>query len=61
MLSAGLLYWGYYYRPGFMILGILTSGLGVVTWLDLLLAIRQAHVRASRLTGRKKASDKAKS
>lgn len=61
VLSAGLLYWGYYYRPEFMILGILTSGLGVVTWLDLLLAFRQAHIRASQLTGRKKPSGKAKS
>lgn len=61
MLSAGLLYWGYYYRPEFMILGVLTSALGIVTWLDLLLAIRQAHVQASRLTGRKKPTGKAKS
>lgn len=61
VLSAGLLYWGYYYRPEFMILGIFASVLGVVTWLDLLLAIRQAHVRASKLTGRKKPSGKAKS
>lgn len=61
MLSAGLLYWGYYFRPEFLILGVLTSALGVVTWLDLLLAIRQAHVRASKLTGRKKPTGKAKS
>ncbi len=61
VLSAGLLFWGYHYRPEFLILGILASGLGVVTWLDLLLAIRQAHVRASKLTGRKKPSVKAKS
>ncbi len=61
MLSAGLLYWGYFYRPEFLILGLLTSGLGVVTWLDLLLAIRQAHVRASKLTGRKKPTGEAKS
>lgn len=61
VLSAGLLYWGYYYRPEFLILGIFASVLGVVTWLDLLLAIRQAHVRASQLTGRKGPSSKAKS
>ncbi len=61
VLSAGLLFWGYHYRPEFLILGIFASGLGIVTWLDLLLAIRQAHVRASKLTGRKKPSGKAKS
>ena len=61
MLSAGLLFWGYYYRPEFLVLGVLTSGLGIVTWLDLLVAIRQAHVRASKLTGRKKPTDAAKS
>jgi hypothetical protein len=54
LLSAGLLYCGYHYRPEFMILGICTSGLGVLTWLDLILAIRQAQTRAAKLTGRKK-------
>ena len=61
MLSASLLFRGYHYRPEFLILGIFASGLGVVTWLDLLLAIRQANVRASKLTGRKKPSGKSKS
>ncbi len=61
VLSAGLLFWGYHYRPEFLILGICTSGLEVVTWLDLLLAIRKAHVPVSKLTGRKKPSSQAKS
>lgn len=56
VLSAGLLYWGYQERPEFLILGFCTSGLGIVTWLDLLFAIRQGRVRTSQLTGRKKSA-----
>lgn len=61
VLSAGLLYWGYHYRPEFLILGFCASGLGVLTWLDLLVAIRQARSRTSQLAGRKKTTGKAKS
>ena len=52
-MSAGLLFWGYYYRPDFLILGICASGLGIMTWLDLILAIRQARKRTARLAGSK--------
>ncbi|TXT22096.1 MAG: hypothetical protein FD138_3746 [Planctomycetota bacterium] len=60
VLSAGLLFWGYYYRPDFLVLGVFASGLGVLTWLDLILAVRQAHARTSQLAGRKQRSGKAK-
>lgn len=56
VLSAGLLYWGFQERPEFLILGFCTSGLGIVTWLDLLFAIRQGRARTSQLTGRKKSA-----
>lgn len=54
LISAGLLVWGYYERPDFLILGVCASGLGILTWLDLILAIRQARARMLQLTGRKK-------
>lgn len=54
LISAGLLAWGYYERPDFLILGVCASGLGILTWLDLILAIRQARARTLQLTGRKK-------
>ena len=52
-MSAGLLLWGYYHRPDFLILGVCASGLGIMTWLDLILAIRQARKRMARLAGSK--------
>lgn len=52
-MSAGLLFWGYYFRPDFLILGVCASGLGIMTWLDLILAIRQARRRTARLAGSK--------
>ena len=54
LLSGGLLYWGYHYRPEFFILGLCASGLGILTWLDLLFAFRQGRSRTSKLAGRKK-------
>lgn len=60
LLSSGLLFWGYYYRPDFLILGVFASGLGILTWLDLILSIRQAHIRTSQLAGRKQLPGKAK-
>ena len=56
MLFRSLLFWGYYYRPDFLVLGVFASGLGVLTWLDLILAIGQARARTSQLVGRKQPS-----
>ena len=52
LISGGLLYWGYQDQPKFLVLGICTSGLGIMTWLDLILDIRKARARTSRLAGR---------
>lgn len=55
-LSAGLLFLGYNYQPDFLVLGLCASGLGVMTWLDLFIAIRDARKRTAQLAGRKKKS-----
>ena len=52
LISGGLLYWGYQDQPKFLVLGACTSGLGIMTWLDLILDIRKARARTSRLAGR---------
>jgi hypothetical protein len=48
VLSAGLLALGYYYQPDFLALGVCASGLGVMTWVDLFIAIREARRRTAR-------------
>ena len=54
LISGGLLYWGYQDQPKFLVLGVCTSGLGLMTWFDLILDIRKARARMSRLAGRTK-------
>lgn len=54
VLSAGLLFLGYTYRPAFLMLGICAAGLGVMTWVDLFIAIRENRRRTAQLAGRKK-------
>ncbi len=54
VLSCGLLFLGYYYKQEFFVLGACAAGLGVVTWLDLFIAIREARKRTAQLAGRKK-------
>ncbi len=54
VLSAGLLSLGYSYQPDFLVLGVCAAGLGVMTWVDLFIAIREARRRTSQLSGRKK-------
>ena len=54
VLSAGLLFLGYSYQPDFLVLGVCAGGLGVMTWVDLFIAIREARNRTSQLAGRKK-------
>ncbi len=54
LISGGLLYWGYQDQPKFLVLGVCTSGLGIMTWFDLILDIRKARARTSRLAGRTK-------
>ena len=54
VLSAGLLFLGYSYQSDFLVLGVCAAGLGVMTWVDLFIAIREARRRTSQLAGRKK-------
>ena len=56
VLSAGLLFLGYSYQPDFLVLGVCAAGLGVMTWVDLFIAIRDARRRTSQLAGRKKSA-----
>lgn len=53
VLSAGLLYLGYHDKPQFLVLGACTVGLGVMTWVDLFIAIREARSRIAQLSRRK--------
>ena len=57
LLSAGLIYCGYEFQPKFLLLGGCAAGLGVMTWLDLILDIRKARARMSKLSGRSKKPD----
>ena len=54
VLSAGLLTLGYSYQQDFLVLGVCAAGLGVMTWVDLFIAIREARRRTAQLSGRKK-------
>ena len=54
VLSAVLLILGYSYQQDFLVLGVCAAGLGVMTWVDLFIAIREARRRTSQLAGRKK-------
>jgi hypothetical protein len=54
VLSSGLLFLGYTSQPDFLVLGICAAGLGVMTWVDLFIAIRDARRRTMQLAGRKK-------
>ncbi|MFM9962435.1 MAG: FHA domain-containing protein [Planctomycetaceae bacterium] len=53
VLSAVLLYLGYTRQPDFLVLGVCASLLGVITWVDLILAIHQARRLTSQLAGHK--------
>jgi hypothetical protein len=61
MLSAGMFVLGYHYKSDFLWLGLSAAGLGVMTWLDLILAIRDARRRTSQLSGHKKKASPPKS
>ncbi len=54
LISGGLLYWGYQDQPKFLVLGVCTSGLGLMTLFDLIIDIGKARARTSRLAGRTK-------